>query len=375
MMCVKRTTILIVAVMWALCGVIACAEPGNATTVDTIYSRERIIALLNRVNDYTRTHPYQARDRGWIRATYYTGVMALYETTQDPKILDQVMRWAKKHKWQPDDGKAPTNKLTCVQTYLQLYFLRKDPAMLAPVRQWVDSGQPGAPSLEKPWYNDPGGRAYCDSLYVAPPAFAMLAKATGEAKYLHYMNKMYWTVTDELFDKDAGLYYRDNRFPGMRTKNGQRIFWSRGNGWVIVGIPRILRYLLRDDPNYKRYLALFRQMADAIAKVQGSDGLWRANLADADDCPNPESSGSAFFCYALAWGINNGYLDRDRFLPVVGRAWKGLVASVQPSGKLGWVQPVGDRPAAAGPDDTHEYAVGAFLLAGSEMVKLAKKTE
>ena len=161
----------------------------------------------------------------------------------------------------------------------------------------------------------------------------------------------------------------------IQVRNGKKIFWSRGNGWVFAGIPRILRYLPESDPHYKRYLALFKRMADAITKAQSNDGLWRANLGDEDDYPGPESSGTAFFCYGLAWGINKGHLDRDRFLPVVLKAWKGLVASVHKSGKLGWVQPVGDSPAAAGADDTHEYAVGAFLLAGSEMVKVADKNK
>jgi len=372
MMSLKQVAVLAGAVEGVLLGAVFGAALDVGAITDDIYSREKIIALMNKVNDYTYAHPYKEHDRNWVRATYYTGVMALYETTRDAKVLSQAMGWARKHKWLPGDQDAPANKLTCAQTYLQLYFLKKDPAMIAPVRRWVDSGEPGAPSLEGPWYNESGGRSYCDSLYVAPPAFAMLAKATRDARCLDSMNRMYWAITDELFDKDAGLYYRDNRFPTRRTRNDKKIFWSRGNGWVIAGIPRILRYLPEGDPHYKRYLALFRQMADAIAKVQGDDGLWRANLGDADDYPGPESSGTAFFCYGLAWGINNGHLERGKFLPGVRKAWKGLVASVHVSGRLGWVQKIGDRPASAGPNDTHEYAVGAFLLAGSEMAKLAE---
>ena len=332
-MSIRQVAVLVGAVEWILLGAVFGAALDVGAIADDICSRAKIIALMHKVNDYTYAHPYKEHDRNWVRATYYTGVMALYETTQDPRVLGQAMRWARKHKWLPGDHDAPANKLTCAQTYLQLYFLKKDAAMIAPVRRWVDSGGPGAPSLKEPWYNESGGRAYCDSLYVAPPAFAMLARATGDRKYLAYMNHMYWDITDELFDKDAGLYYRDKRFPTRRTRNGKKILWSRGNGWVIAGIPRILRYLPEGDPHYKRYLALYRRMADAIARVQGDDGLWRANLGDADDYPGPESSGTAFFCYALAWGINNRHLERDKFLPVVRKAWKGLAAAVHESGR------------------------------------------
>ena len=98
----------------------------------------------------------------------------------------------------------------------------------------------------------------------------------------------------------------------------------------------------------------------------------RANLDDPDQHPNPETSGSAFFCYAFAWGINNGLLDRDKFLPVTMKAWEGLVRRVHPDGKLGFVQPVGASPKPATSDMTHEYAMGLFLLAGEEMAKLVE---
>jgi rhamnogalacturonyl hydrolase YesR len=113
-------------------------------------------------------------------------------------------------------------------------------------------------------------------------------------------------------------------------------------------------------------------MAAAVAKAQGSDGLWRANLADPEEFPNKESSGSGFFCYALAWGINNGILDRDAYLPAAQKAWTGLVGCLSPEGKVEWGQDVGDRPVSVKQDDSHEYVAGTFLLAGSEMLKLGR---
>lgn len=337
---------------------------------EEVFSKEKIIAIMNKVNDYQYSHPWIKDDRNWIRGTYYTGVMALYKTTQKQRILNQVTDWAQKHKWmEGTEDDAPANRLTCGQTYLELYFLMKKPEMIEPLRRWVDSGEFGSPSAGGVWYGA-GGIIYADSLYVAPPTLAMLAKATGQAKYLEYMNKMYWDVVDELFDKDFGLFYRDKRFKEATTENGKKVFWSRGNGWVIAGIPRILEYLPEDNPYYNRYVTLLKTMAASIAKAQGSDGLWRTNLADAEQYPGPEASGSAFFCYAMAWGINNGLLDKQKYQPIVEKAWKGLVRCVGPDGKLGYVQPVGDRPKPAAREMTHEYATGAFLLAGSEVIKL-----
>ncbi len=335
---------------------------------EEVFSPDEIIAIMHRVNDYTFSHPWKPHDRNWIRATYYTGVMALYRTTRDERILNQALTWARQHEWQEGDEQAPANRKTCGQTYLELYFIKRDQVRIARIRAYVDRRIVQADEPKEAWY-------YCDTLYVAPPTLAMLGKATGQPKYYDYLHKMYWGVVDHLFDQRRGLFYRDQRFIDKTNKNGKKIFWSRGNGWVIAGIPRVLTYLPPADPYYERYVRLLRKMAASIAGVQGDDGLWRTNLADPDAYPDPETSGTAFFCYALAWGINQGDLDRAKYLPVVTKAWKGLVAAVHPSGKLGWVQRVDHQPHAVESHQTHEYAAGAFLLAGSEMVKLAPSSK
>jgi len=343
-------------------------------------SSEQVETLMRRVNAFQLANPYKdpktgqpvEYDRNWIRATYYTGVAAMYLVTRAPDLRRQLFDWCEKHDWQVgSETYSMANRLTCGQTYLQLYILEPKQSMIRSLQEWVDSGLPGSPSSQDVWYFE-GGRMWCDSLYTAPPTLVMLAKATGEKRYLDYMNRMYWDVYSHLYDREADFFYRDDRFIGQRTKRGKKIFWSRGNGWVIAGLARILPHLPRENKGYQRFLALYRKMAEAVAGAQEADGLWRSNLADALQFPNPESSGSAFFCYALAWGINQRILSAEVYLPVVVKAWRGLVGCVHESGKLGWVQPVGANPEATNYDSTHEYATGAFLLAGSEMIKLVR---
>jgi rhamnogalacturonyl hydrolase YesR len=294
--------------------------------------------------------------------------MGLYRTTRDPEILDQARRWARKHRWAEGNERERANKKTCGQTYLELHFIEPEASDISKIRAYVDSRIEAFAAGRRPrddWY-------YCDTLYVGPPTIAMLGKATGKQKYYDYLNKVYWDVVDHLFDKQYGLFYRDKRYFDATTANGRKVFWSRGNGWVIGGIPRVLQYLPEDNERYNDYVKLLQTMAHAIARRQGDDGLWRSNLDDPDQYPNPETSGTAFFCYAMAWGINNGVLDRDTFLPVVTKAWEGLVRHVDSSGKLGFVQPVGAAPKPATRAMTHEYAMGLLLLAGEEMVKLVE---
>jgi rhamnogalacturonyl hydrolase YesR len=327
--------------------------------------------LMCRVNAWQLAHPWKETDRNWIRGTWYTGVMAAYQATGERAYLEQARRWADKHEWQPGTERSGGNKLTSTQTYLELYFLGPDKASIGPTIRWLDSGEPNAPSGAKVWYLE-GGRRYADSLYVGAPPLAMLAKATGDRKYVDWMNGFFWDVHAEIFDEQAGLFYRDKRFIGQTTASGKKVLWSRGNGWAFASLPRILTYLPEDDPSYDRFEALFKQMAASLAGRQGADGLWRPNLDDPEEFPMPESSGTGFFCYGLAWGVRRGVLDRETYLPVVERAWAGLDRSVSPEGKVQWGQPVGDRPVAVEQDQTHEYVTGTFLLAGSEVLKLVE---
>ena len=337
----------------------------------------RIRQLLLRVNDYQRSHPWRESDNGWIRATYYAGVMAAHEATREPKLFQQAYDWAKHHEWQPATRETGGNALTCCQTYTKLSRLlgnahngAKD--NLDQTIQWLDSGKPKTPTGEKLWYFE-DGRRYADGLFTGPPALAMLGEYTGDKKYFAWMDAFFWDVHAELFDADAGLFYRDKRFKDVRNEAGKKVIWARGNGWVFAGLTRIIPYLPKDHPTRDKYSELFRQLAAALAKCQGDDGLWRMNLADPGEFPNPESSGTGFFCYGLAWGVNNGVLDRPTYEPVARRAWSGLCRCVSDEGKVEWGQLVGDRPKNLAREHSHEYVTGTFLLAGSEMLRLVEK--
>jgi len=209
---------------------------------------------------------------------------------------------------------------------------------------------------------------------MAPPAMARLSVITKDPKYLNAMDKEWSRTADLLYDKDEHLFFRDNSFLSKLTKNGQKIFWSRGNGWVFAGLARTLTYIPSDSPVRAKYVTIFKDMAAKLASLQQPDGTWRPSLLDPDQFPDPETSGTALNCYAYAWGINNGLLDRATYLPVAAKAWGALLAARRSDGLLGYVQNVGDSPASVKPDGTKLYATGAFLMDASELSKLAPIT-
>ncbi len=359
------------------CLIFICAIAFGSATVVTaqtdshdiktdIYYRKNLRAAMRQVFEWQVSNPVEINTQNqnlWARAAFYTGIMAAYRATGDNKYLQQALQWAASREWKLGERPRHADDQAAGQTYLELYFLRKDPAMISHTRATLDAMiREPKPGREEWWW--------CDALFMSPPVLARLYTATGDEKYLAFLHRMWWDTTDFLFDPTENLYYRDKNYIGKLNANGKKIFWARGNGWVMAGTVRVLQQLPKNDRARERYIKLLQKMAAAVSRLQGDDGLWRPSLLDPVEAPVPETSSSGFFCYALAWGINQGYLDRRTYLPVVKKAWRGLNGAVHPNGKLGWVQAIGSAPAKVTFDDNQEYGSGAFLLAGSEMLKL-----
>src|SRR5712664_2397943 len=328
----------------------------HAQHQEDIYSRKYIAAIMNRVYDWQIANPVVINGKKnslWARAAFYTGIMAAYSTTHDKKYFQQALTWAEGREWKLGDRPRHADDQSPGQTYLELYLLKNDQVMIAHTKSTFDAMLADSKPGREDWW-------WCDALFMAPPVLARLNAATSDKKYLDYLNTMWWDTTDFLFDQEAKLYYRDKNYIGKLNPNGKKIFWARGNGWVMAGTVRVLQYLPKNNQDRNRYVTLLRTMAASVSRLQGEDGLWRPSLLDPQEVPVPETSSSGFFCYALAWGINHGYLERRTYLPVVKRAWKGLVDAVHSDGKLGNVQPIGASPAKPTSEDNQEYGSGAF---------------
>lgn len=307
-------------------------------------------------------------DRIWTSSVLYTGLMAASASTGDSRYRDAVREVGKKFNWELRSHLPNADDQSVAQSYLELYFIDRDPAEIAPTRAELDALYP----LEK----DKQGRIqwwWCDALFMAPPVWARMYAATNDGKYLNYLDK-HWAETQSLlYDSQEHLFARDATFLTKRDTQGQKIFWSRGNGWVMGGIVRALEYMPKNDPRRARYVQLLREMAERIRTLQDpKDGLWHSSLLDAADYPLPEISGSALFTYAMAWGVNEGILDRKTYRPVIARAWKGMLGHIYADGRLGCIQQTGAAPAYYRPTASYDYGVGAFLLAGSEVARMAK---
>jgi unsaturated rhamnogalacturonyl hydrolase len=334
------------------------------------FSPEAIHQLMARVNEWQTAHPYRRPDHDcdWMRAAWYTGVTAAYRATGDKRFFDQALAWGRAKQFAVGYEKSGLNRLCPTDTWCELTLATGDKSMVEKVVAELNTPKPNTPTGARVWYLE-GGRRYADSLFGLP-VLAKLAKITGQRKYLAWMGSFFFDVAYEIWDAKEHFFYRDRRFIGKTTPNGKKVVWSRGSGWAYSGLARVLDVLPGDDLARPAYVKMFKQFSAYVAATQPADGLWRPNMADPLQFPMPETSGTGFFCFGLAWGVNNGLLDRPTYEPAARKAWAGLVANVSPEGKVLYGQDVGDRPAEMKREDSHEYVTGAFLLAASQMYKL-----
>ena len=348
-------------------------NPGpKAADLSPALQPQAIGKAMRKVADWqlARAEPYF--DRIWTWSVLYSGFMAASSATGDPRYAQSMETMGEKFDWQPRSPMPNADDQSVGQTYLELYLQQHKLQMQAPTRAALDA------LLSSPPLHVPTGQApipwwWCDALFMAPPVWSRMYAVTHDRKYLDYLDRHWWETSQLLYSPQRHLYFRDATYLHQTGSDGQPIFWSRGNGWVLAGIARTLDYLPADDPERGRYEQQLREMAAALAARQDLEsGLWHANLLDKQSFPLPETSGSALITYALAWGVVHGQLSRTTYLPVIAKAWSGLLQQVYADGRLGCVQQTGAAPAHYLPSSSYNYGVGAFLLAGAELVQLSR---
>ncbi|TFW16807.1 glycoside hydrolase family 88 protein [Duganella callida] len=366
LLCAVLLTMLPIQASWAT----PTAAADTATVADL--SPAATLSLMERVGDWQLAHPSAWPDHDWTQAVGYTGFMALSGISGQARYRDAMLAIGQRRNWQLGPDQYHADDQAIGQTYAELYLQLRDPDMIAPMRAQFDRmlADPRDGSLQ---FDLPGSLqrwSWCDALFMAPPAWIRLYAATGDERYLQRAVDHWWRTSDYLYDPGEHLYFRDSTYFKRREANGQKVFWSRGNGWVMGGLVRMLQYLPAHHPSRPRFEQQFREMAARLVSLQQQDGLWRSSLLDPASYPLRETSGTALTTYALAWGVNQQLLPAGQYRPAVKRAWQALAASVQPDGKLIHVQPIGKDPKTFPDDFTDIYGVGGFLLAGSEIYRM-----
>lgn len=364
----------------AACLVASAQDLPEPSDVLKEMTRVNKYVMTKRYADPTAVMPYPSRKKDyasniWTRGVYYEGLMALYGVDPRNEYYDYAVKWADFHGWgmrNDDTATRNADNYCCAQTYIDLYRLCPEPHRLRKTISCLEM------ILNTP---ENGDWTWIDAIQMGMPVLTKYGKLTEDERYFEKAWKMYASSRDEqgLYNEAEGLWWRDKDFlPPYKEPNGEDCYWSRGNGWVVAALARVLSDVPADDPHRKVYLKDFRAMCKALLSCQREDGFWNVSLHDPDNFGGKELTGTALFIYGMAWGINNGILDRDVYYPAVAKAWNAMVKDcVHKNGFLGYVQGTGKEPKDGQPvtydsvPDFEDYGAGCFLLAGSEVYKLA----
>lgn len=314
----------------------------------------------------------------WTRAVYYEGLMTLYHIDPNPIYYDYAVDWAEKHQWTPAREELTRNadNQCCGQTYIDLYRIDKQPKRIEKIKANIDAMLASDQIDDWNWI---------DAIQMAMPVFAKLGATTKNPAYFDKMYKLYAFTKYKhggkgLYNLQDKLWWRDQDFVApYQEPNGEDCYWSRGNGWVLAALVRVLNELPNEDTHYSEYLQDYRDMVTALAPLQRKDGFWNVSLYDPTHYGGKETTGTALFTYGMAWGINKGILDRKKYLPIVLKAWHALsTEALHENGFLGYVQGTGKEPKDGQPvtynsvPDFEDYGLGCFLLAGVAICRLQK---
>lgn len=346
---------------------------------DTLFKAKSILNIMHHVADWQlndwNTNGFKHAKSDWTNAACYTGIYALGAIKGNEQYLTALIKIGEDLGWNTGKRRFLADDYCVGQTYSLLYTRYKEEKMIAPFLLQADSivNAPHDESLE--WKDNIANRewAWCDALFMGPTALSYLSTASGKPEYLNTAIKLWWKTTDYLYDPVEHLYSRDGSFLDKKEKNGKKVFWSRGNGWVFAGLVRVLENMPANHPERKKFEQLYKDMAAQIASLQQADGSWHASLLDPESYPVKETSGTGFYCYGFLWGLNHGLIAKKTYWPVVKNAWLALTSSIHPDGMLGNVQRIGASPDAVTDASTEVYGVGAFLLTGSQLLMYVSK--
>lgn len=349
------------------------------------YNRNSTLKTIRKVADWQLMHFESQVQKGsrwpnshaywaWTNATLYIGMAECAGLTGEQRYWDFLLTVAKKNGWKTGPNPYFADDLCIVQPYAMLYNQFREPYMIGESIGILDSiiSKPRKVSLR---YDAEGSHSrwcWADALFMAPTSFARIGKITGEKVYYDFMDQEFRVTYDTLYSRTDSLFYRDTRYKQMKEENGGKVFWGRGNGWVAGGLAIIIDHLPENYPSRNFYTTLFKEMMGKIARLQDESGFWHPSLLDPEAYSMPESSASAFFTYTLFWGINRGYLNREKYLPIALKAWNAIHSVVHVDGKIGFVQAIGADPKKVDFNDTEVYGTGAFLLAAVEYMNYLK---
>ncbi len=207
------------------------------------------------------------------------------------------------------------------------------------------------------------GRIWADALFMVTPLMAKAGTCLGETSYYDDVLKQFEGFAQKLRDPQVGLYHQGWNWHGSGASPG---YWGRANGWVALAMVEVLGTIPEEYPGRDDLLASYRDFARAIVRHQGVSGMWHQLLNRPDSYE--ETSCTGMFIYALARGVQRGWLDAS-YVNAIERGHAGLSRMISLKGNIDNIcpgtstQPSEQAYLDRGPRRNESHGIGPVLLA------------
>ncbi len=396
----KFTSLCLAAILASSTTAVIPASAVELSSQDIMWQSEKVAAyFMNKYPDVGAKSYVGGKERNskiWTRGVFYEGLLNLCREDPRDEWLKYALDWGEFHKWvSSSDTEAKRHNADyqcCGQAYLEMYMMDPRPVRMEHIKKRID--QMIATGRVNYW-------TWVDAIQMSMPVIAMLGDITGDTSYWEYMYDAYMYTRDEqggskkgggepLLNTSTGLWYRDAGFdPPYRDKveTDKDCYWSRGNGWVYMALARVLRFTPADEPHRQQYTDDFVLMSRGLLDCQRADGSWNVSLAAPTNfgsagSEGPEMTGTALFVGGMAWGVREGLLDAETYIPAIEKGWEAMSKAVHDdTGFVGYLQGTGSKPEDGGPitydsvPDFEDFGIGCWLWGAAEVHALAAELE
>ncbi len=183
----------------------------------------------------------------------------------------------------------------------------------------------------------PEGKLYPKSIWVDSIMMygvfcALYAKENNDKWLMDFAKTQPRFFAEYLQDNDTKLFVH-SYWTKSKKKYPEKIFWGRGNGWVVGAFPMLIDNL-EEGEEKDRAIKILNEISEVLLSKQGKDGYFELLLNKKGETQK-ESSGTALIASGWLHSVRAGYLDTKFKEPGI-KAFKAVVDDLEEdsSGKL-----------------------------------------
>jgi rhamnogalacturonyl hydrolase YesR len=324
------------------------------------------------VIDHAPGEPYAIYRWKYTEGVTLWALLLLHEQTGNPTYLGQIRASLENYdaheRIRVHGGSEPIDYIGAMAHAILEYSLRSgderflDEALEA--ARFFHEDVTRTPEGLIAYHRDPErGRIWADALFMVAPLMAKAGRYLGDESYYDDVLAQLHGFTERLRDVEVGLYHQGWNWHGPGTSPG---FWGRANGWVALAMTEVLDAIPKSYSGRAELLNLYQDFTQAIVDHQGAGGMWHQLLDRSDSYE--ETSCTGMFMYALARGVQRGWLD-ETDLDVIERGHAGLSRMISLGGAIDNICPGTPTQSSEqayfdrGPRRNDAHGIGPVLLA------------